>query len=81
MSRIGEPEQRWSGYQNLAKFFREMNRCGCGRFKSVRAIRCAHCRAPRAERVAASNSAQPGRRRVFRQVRAGSPAAGRAESL
>ena len=58
MTHAGVPEPQWSGYQNLAKVFREMNRCGCGRLKCVRAVRCAHCRALRAERVAASGRAE-----------------------
>ena len=48
MSRAGEPEPQWSGYQNLAKFFREMNRCGCGRLKCIGAVRCKRCAAKRA---------------------------------
>ena len=52
MSRVGEPEMQWRGYQNLPKFFREMNRCGCGRLKRVTSIRCHHCRARRAEMMA-----------------------------
>lgn len=47
MTHAGVPEPQWSGYQNLAKVFREMNRCGCGRLKRVTAIRCERCSARR----------------------------------
>jgi len=50
MSRAGVPQAQWSGYQNLEKFFREMNRCGCGRMKSIKAIRCHRCAVRRASR-------------------------------
>lgn len=54
MSRAGEPEAQWRGYRNERRFFREMNRCGCGRVKRVTAIRCKSCASQRAKSVARS---------------------------